>query len=132
MSTSTQNSDNWDNFILLAIVAYWWVLPAVLGFLGAAFELGRQALRTHHKRKLAIARERARIATAAVQVDAYHAKMAMPYAPVAPLPPGAGPCKHRSDVVPVFEEATGKRVAWFCKTCETQLPATYAVSPEDL
>jgi hypothetical protein len=128
VSASTQNSDDFWNVVALLIVAWWWLAPIALGILAAIYEFTHEILKTHHRRKLAIERQRAKAARA--EAEAHQALMGLRYIPPAAIEPG--PCKHRSDVRPVFEAATGKRVAWYCTTCETQLPATYAVSPEDL
>jgi len=49
--------------------------------------------------------------------------------------PTPGPCVHRNSV-PVVEtdeyELNGKVVAWYCKSCDTQLPANWAIRKEDL
>ncbi len=119
--------------ILDLLITWWWLsLIFGAGIYAGIYEAIQKAFAWHHERKLEVLREKAAIAAAVARVDEHHAKMALPYVPAAAVEPGAGPCKHRSDVVPVFEEATGKRLAWYCKTCETQLPATYAIGPEDL
>lgn len=128
MSQTAQNSDDFWNVVALLIVAWWWLAPIALGIIAGIYEFTHEILKTHHKRRLAIEKARARTAEAA----AYQGRMKLPYVPSAAIEPGAGPCKHRSNVVAVFDEVSGERLAWLCKTCDTQLPAGYAVGPEDL
>lgn len=45
--------------------------------------------------------------------------------------PKPGECVHRS-VKPVVDEIEDKVVAWLCTSCDTQLPATWAVRKKDL
>jgi hypothetical protein len=49
-------------------------------------------------------------------------------APASAVKPG--PCVHRN-VVPVVSKAE-EVVAWLCRTCETRLPADWAIREEDL
>jgi hypothetical protein len=51
-------------------------------------------------------------------------------APVAHGRPKPGPCVHRN-VVPVVSKAE-EVVAWLCRTCDSKLPAEWAVREEDL
>jgi hypothetical protein len=44
--------------------------------------------------------------------------------------PKPGPCVHRN-VTPVVS-AADEVVAWLCRTCETRLPADWAIREEDL
>lgn len=47
-----------------------------------------------------------------------------------PATPKPGPCVHRN-VVPVVSKAE-EVVAWLCRSCDTRLPADWAVREEDL
>lgn len=72
---------------------------------------------TRHKRRMKELRVQARVARAGGQAEA------------AALPK-PGPCVHRN-VVPVVSKAE-ETVAWLCRTCDTKLPAEWAVREEDL
>ena len=127
---TTAHPDAWGQ-ILTFLIAWWWLALIFGGSICAGiYEALETAMHRHHKRKLALAKERAKLARAVAEVEAHRAGLSLPYAPPAAI--GAGPCKHRSNVVAVFDETSGERLAWLCKTCDTQLPPTYAVGPEDL
>ena len=107
-------------------IAYWWLIlifgGAVLEWFGEIFDCGfgavRHALKVRHKRRLQLARARARAARPLV-----------PDAGPRPLP---GACVHRR--VKQVRDMDGNLVAWLClkEGCEKQLPADWAIAQEDL
>lgn len=109
--TGTWLAHNWG------WVIFWvWVLG---GFSWVADHY-RHALATHHKRKVALAKARAKAASA-------------PHPPVTAsgVIKAPGPCVHRN-VIPVIAAGEDEPVAWLCRSCRTQLPADWAVRQEDL
>jgi hypothetical protein len=112
--------------VLNWLLAHWYVIfwLAIFGvfegvrdfILGLARAVGSVGDR-RHKRRMKELRARERIALAGRQEGAA----------VLPVP---GPCVHRN-VVPVVSKAE-EVVAWLCRSCETRLPAEWAVREEDL
>ena len=88
----------------------------ILGGFSAASEWCRRALHTHHKRRVALAKAKAK-AVSQPAVPATAEKQ-------------PGPCVHRK-VTPVIG-GDDEVVAWLCKSCDTQLPYDWAVRAEDL
>ena len=108
---------------------FWLIFWLTLIFGGGIAEALREMIRNHHRRKIELLRERARIDASVIAVDAYCQRLKQPYRPA--VESGLAECKHRpSDVVPVLSD--GRRVAWYCGACDRQLPATYALEPGDL
>lgn len=113
--------------VLNWLVAHWFLLFLLSAFgvfedvrdffTGIAQSLGGIGAR-RHKRRMKELRLRARIAG-----DAALPRMSGPS-------PAPGPCVHRN-VVPVVSSAE-EVVAWLCRSCETRLPADWAVREEDL
>jgi len=79
-------------------------------------------------------KHRIRMAEAKARIAKHQRKMEAQYrdVPRIDLPPGAGPCKHRTQVLPAFNTVIGEREAWYCMTCYTQLPKEYAIEAENL
>ena len=111
--------------ILTLLISYWWVLllvgGAVLEWIGETFNMGLTALhrrsKLKHKRQMDLKRMELEIAQTKAGV-------------VPSLLPKPGPCVHRH-VTPVISAAE-ELVGWLCKTCDTRLPADWAVREEDL
>ena len=96
---------------------YWWVLILVWAFGGSVWESvvhwNRKRIRDRRKHQLRL--ETIRATSARLN-------------PPVPVP---GPCRHRK-VVSVRDPVDDHVIAWLCKSCDTQLPADWAVYPEDL
>lgn len=113
----------WLRVSLSLFSHYWpWILiwtSIISGFVKGAFLQWSK-----HRHKMIKAQARA---------DAYKEQLRRPYQDVIKeVQAGAGPCKHRRNVIPVHNTTTGKREAWLCQQCDTQLPADYAIEAEDL
>ena len=66
------------------------------------------------------------------RMEELHARMALERARAGAVraAPKPGPCAHRN-VVSVISK-TDELVAWLCRSCDTKLPADWAVREEDL
>ena len=103
-----------------------WVVPSVLGsvaeWVGDQFGIGlaarRRKLKEKRKHELAMKKMDLELARAKQLPDVTE-----------PGEPKPGECVHRR-ITPVI--AGDEVVAWLCKGCDTQLPATWAVRKEDL
>jgi len=102
-------------------LAHWFLIFLLLGVFGGVrdFFVGawKEVAGVRHKRRMKELRAQERIARAARQ------------AAPAGLPK-PGPCVHRN-VAAVVSKAD-EVVGWLCRTCDTQLPADWAVREEDL
>jgi hypothetical protein len=111
---------NWllAHWFLLFLLSAFGVFEGVRDFFTGIAQAVSLAGERRHKRRMKELRLRARIAEGAVL----------------PRPAGQGsapgPCVHRN-VVPVVSAAE-EVVAWLCRSCETRLPADWAVREEDL
>lgn len=106
---------------ILNWVAAHWFLIFLLAWLGVFSEIRdffvsavNAVTGTRHKRRMKELKLQAEIAAAQQ---------------AAPARPAPGRCVHRN-VTPVISDDTV--VAWLCKSCETDLPADWAVRAEDL
>ena len=105
-----------QHWFLIFILSMLGVFEGVRDFFVGAWQ---EITGTRHKRRMKELRARERIARASAKAG------------VAALPKSKpGPCVHRN-VVPVVSKAE-EVVAWLCRTCETRLPAEWAVREEDL
>jgi hypothetical protein len=103
--------EHWFLFFLLSVFG---VFEGVRDFFVGAWT---EITGTRHKRRMKELRAQAKIIRAS-----RHAETA--------ALPKPGPCVHRN-VVPVVSKAE-ETVAWLCRTCDTKLPAEWAVREEDL
>lgn len=81
-----------------------------------------------------VAYSRYRIALALVRAKASAPKV-VSHAVIVPdgkKLPTPGECVHRNVVPVIADDLEGKPVKWLCRTCGTELPATWAVRAEDL
>jgi hypothetical protein len=111
---------------VLTWAAEHWFLIFLLGILGVFegirdffVDAWQEITGTRHKRRMKELRARERIARATAKAEAAALPKSKP-----------GLCVHRN-VVPVVSKAE-EVVAWLCRTCDTELPADWAVREEDL
>lgn len=112
------------NALLHFAASYWWLL-LIFGGAIASFLEGVRDFFVDTVKQLSGIRHERRMAKLEAQAEVARAREAP--APAAPRP---GRCVHRN-VVPVVS-ADEKVVAWLCKSCDTRLPADWAVREEDL
>jgi hypothetical protein len=101
---------------------YWWLAlifgSAVAGWVSDSLESARRALsnaaRRHHKRRLARLRLELKVARAGAVTSA----------------PAPGECRHRN--ITSVRDRQDTIVAWLCRSCDTQLPATWSTCEDDL
>lgn len=111
------------------LLVHWWVFfwLSVFGvfkavrefFVGLARALGSIGERRHQRRMRELELH--------AEIERHAAGGAIPESILAVKP---GPCVHRK-VVPVIA-ADETVAAWLCRSCDTQLPADWAVREEDL
>lgn len=110
--------------VLQLLAAYWWLLlifgGTILEFAAETFDVGLSALR-----KRAKARRRHQ-----VQMKRLELQIARANAPVTAGATMPGRCVHRNVRAVVGTDDEVK--AWLCRSCDTQLPADWAVREEDL
>lgn len=110
---------NWcaEHWFLIFFLSAMGVFEGVRDFLAVMIEAIASIGGTRHKRRMKELRLQARIAAREGEGNR---------AAIAPVP---GPCVHRNVVPVVSDEAV---VAWLCRSCDTRLPADWAVREEDL
>jgi hypothetical protein len=95
---------------------WWWLIILIAVNIPAWVS---ERLAVHHKRRVKLARAKARAAAESrASLEAFTHD------------PRPGPCVHRQ-VTPVIDH-DDTVVAWLCRSCDTQLPATWAVRKNDL
>ena len=104
--------DHWYVFFWLAIFG---VFEGVRDFFIGIFEAIAGIGERRHQRRIEELRAQA---------------PTLPAGPVPAAPKTPGPCVHRN-VTPVIA-ADDSLVGWLCRSCETRLPADWAVREEDL